>query len=297
MLKTHPMKTHSKALALLLAAIACSSARANLFSDNFDMTVVAERAKGAPAAQDGPVSCELVDGGYIEAGDPNAGQYPPSAATVRQELIDAVGQQNLLVGAPSPSVLLTYYWGVLRVDHNALRLPTRINANQDARIMLVSTAETGAEVENYILNRKRAGGQIPGAPSPLILDGPLETIFASAQQPRFFVVVSAYEYPSSGEPQKPRLLWRAKLSAQETSGGMDEVIAAMIAKGAPYFGKDIQYPKSVKNTLVKSVATPANSQSPSNQTGTVSNEATSPVVSALVHEERTAISGTGNPKT
>ena len=130
-------------LALLLAALACTSARAPACSPMVpSMTVVAERAKGAPAAQDGPVSCALVDGGYAGAGDPMAGQYPPSAASVRQELLDALGRQNLSVGAPSPAVLLTYYWGVLRVDHNALRLPMGINANQDARINLVSTAES-----------------------------------------------------------------------------------------------------------------------------------------------------------
>ena len=119
------------------------------------------------------------------------------------------------------------------------------------------------------------------APVPVILDGPLETIFQSAQQPRFFVVVSAYEYPLPGEHQKPRLLWRAKLSAQETSGGMDEVIAALIAKGAPYFGKDMQYPTSVKNTIVKAITASPTLQSSGGQTGIASDDAASSVVAPL----------------
>jgi hypothetical protein len=290
------MKTYSKTLALLLAAGACVSARANLFSDNFDTTIVAERAKDAPAAQDGPVATALVDGGYIEAGDPIAGENPPSAASVRQELLDALGQQNFHVGAPSPAVLLTYYWGVLRVSHTQIRLPMGINSNQDARIKLVSTEETGAEVENHILSRKNGAGVNLDASSPVILDGPLDTIVQNARHPRYFVVVSAYQYQAPGENQPPKLLWRTKLSAQETSGSMDEVIPALIAKGASYFGKDVQYPKIVENTLMKSVAPAPSTQNSNGQTGMASNEAPSPSVGTLVQQERTSIAGTGNGK-
>jgi hypothetical protein len=288
------MNKYSKTLALLVAAGICTSVRANLFSDNFDTTVVAERAKDAPPAGDGPIACALVDGGYIEAGDPIAGEDAPSAGSVRQELVDALNQQNFHVGAPSPSVLLTYYWGILRIDHTQIRLPQGINANQDARIRLVSTEETGAEVENHILGRKMGASQNLDSSSPVILVGPLETIVQSARQPRIFVVVSAYQYQPPGEAQPPKLLWRAKLSAQETSGGMDEVIPALIAKGAPYFGKDMQYPKILENTLMKSVA--PRSQSSSGQTGMASDEAPSPAVGALVQQERTSIAGTGNGK-
>jgi hypothetical protein len=289
------MKTYSTTLALLIAAGFCTSARANLFSDNFDTTIVAERAKDAPPAQDGPVACVLVDGGYIEAGDPIAGENPPPAASVRQELLDALNQQNFHVGAPSPAMLVTYYWGVLRVDHTAIRLPMGINANQDARIRLVSTEETGNEVENHILSNKKGAGVNLDSNSPVLLVGPLETIVQNARHPRFFIVISAYQYQPPGEAQKPSLIWRAKLSAQETSGDMDEVIPALIAKGAPYFGKDVQFPKIVDNTLMKSVAVPS-TQNSNGQTGMAADEAASPAIGALVQQERTSIAGTGNGK-
>jgi hypothetical protein len=290
------MKKYSTTLALLIAAGLCTSARANLFSDNFDTTVVAERGKDAPPAQDSPIACALVDGGYIEAGDPIAGENPPSAASVRQELLDALGQQNFHVGAASPTVLLTYYWGVLRIDHTAIRLPMGINANQDARIKLVSTEETGAEVENHILSAKRGADVNLDASSPVLLVGPLDTIVQNARHPRYFIVVSAYQYQAPGESQKPTLLWRAKLSAQETSGDMDEVIPALIAKGAPFFGKDMQYPKTVENTLMKSVTVAPSTQNSNGQTGMASDDAASPAVGALVQQERTSIAGTGNGK-
>jgi hypothetical protein len=289
------MNKYSKIIALLLAAGACTAAKAGLFSDNFETTVVAEHGKDAPAAQDGAVIGTLVDGGYIEAGDPIAGDEPPSAASVRQELIDALGQKGFQIGA-SPSVVLAYYWGVLRIDHHAVRLPYGINANQDARIKLVSTEETGAEVENHILGEKQGGGQDLDASSPAILVGPLDTILQNARKARYFVVVSAYQNNDAGDHQKPKLLWRVKLSAQETSGSMDEVIPALIAKGASYFGKDIQDPKIVQNTLMKSVTPSSSSQSSSNQNAMADNGSSSPAVNALIKQERVQISGLGDGK-
>jgi hypothetical protein len=285
------MKTHSKILALLLAAGACTAARAGLFSDSFETIVVAERAKDAPPAQDGGVACALVDGGYIEAGDPIAGDEPPSAASVRQELQDALGQAGFHAGAPAPSVLLSYYWGVLRVDHLAARLPYGINANLDARIRLVSTEALGSEVENHILGAKKGGGETMTESSPPILIGPLETIVENARKPRYFVVVSAYQYQAAGDRGQPRLLWRAKLSAQETSGGMDEVIPALIARGASYFGKDMQNATIVPNTLMKSV-----SPAPGAPTQLADDDTPSPEFAALVRREHTAIAGQGDGK-
>ena len=76
---------------------------------------------------------------------------------------------------------------------------------------------------------------------------------------------------------------------------MDEVIPALIARGARYFGKDMQYPTIVQNTLMKSVATPSTENS-NGQTGLASDSANSPAVGALVKQERTAIAGTGDGK-
>ena len=86
------MNKLSLTLAALAASGLCSAAKAGLFSDKFEMLVVAERAADAPEAS-GTIAAALVDGGYIEAGDPIAGENPPSAASVRQELQDAHGQR------------------------------------------------------------------------------------------------------------------------------------------------------------------------------------------------------------
>ena len=200
------MKTAFKTLTLVLAAGLCTAARAGLFSDNFEMTVVAERAKDAPAPQDGPMACAVVDGGYIEAGDAIAGEDPPPADFVKSQVEGALAQQGFRAGV-SPALLVTYHWGILRVDHQQIRVPYGINSNLDARINLVSTDATGAEVENHILGKEKGGGQSNDASSPPILVGPLETIVENARKPRYFIIRSAYDYASVAQHQ-PKLVWR-----------------------------------------------------------------------------------------
>ena len=212
------------------------------------MLVVAETAKDAPAPAT-PFTYSAIDGGYIEAGDPIVGDTPPTADRVRQALFDALKSQGFDANRTSPSVLLTYYWGVLRTDREQIRLAYGVKSNLNARIHLVSTEQLGAEVENHILGRQKASGTDMNASSPPWLVGPTETVVQMARQPRIFVIVSAFDYQALSQQHDVKPLWRLKLSAQETSGDMDQVIPSLIAVGAPYFGKNLQDPKIVQATL------------------------------------------------
>src|SRR5580704_18988264 len=137
-------------LTALLASGLAPMANASLFSDNFEMLLVAETAKDAPAAKTAAVPYCAIDGGYIEAGDPVVGDTPPTADRVRQALFDAMRAQGFEASRSAPTILLTYYWGVLRPDRVQIRLPYGVKSNLDARIRLVSTEQLGAEVENHI---------------------------------------------------------------------------------------------------------------------------------------------------
>lgn len=282
------MNKYSITLIALAAAGLCTAARANLFSDKFEMLVAADRTSGAPA-QSGPLTCTLVDGGYIESGDPIAGENPPPADSVRQELQTALAQQGLTVGGASPSLLLTYHWGILRVDHREINVPFGINSNMDARIKLVSTEEDGLEVENHIFAKKKGSGQSNDASSPPILVGPLETVVENARKPRYFVIVSAYDYTSVADHQQPKLLWRTKLSAQESSGEMSEVIPSLIATGAPFFGKGLRDTRIVETTTMPSV-TPQH-DGPSTQMA-MGSDPGAQSINSLVKQEHGQFSGT-----
>jgi hypothetical protein len=210
------------------------------------MLVVAERSDGMHV-QAGPAPYAALDGGYIEAGDPIAGDTPPTPAVVAQSLQNALANQGYTLAAASPSVVLTYHWGVLRIDHRQIRVPYGIKTNLEARIELVSTSQLGAEVENHILLNEKGPGMNPDASAPRLLVGPTETVAEDARQPRIFIIVSAYDYQGLLH-RETKLLWRAKLSAREQSGRMDEVIPALLAGGAPYFGQDVTEPKTVETT-------------------------------------------------
>jgi hypothetical protein len=212
-------------------------ASAGIFSDKIDTLVIAEQPPGAPASA-GPLSFIAFDGGYIEAGDPIAGDTAPTPGQVEQGLHAALLRQGFQAAAGTPSVVLTYHWGVLRVDHREIRVPYGIKPNLEARIDLVSTQQMGDEVKNHILIGKKGGGLNSDAAAPPILVGPLETIRQDSREPRIFIVISAYDYASLVH-REARLLWRVKLSTQEKSGEMSDVIPAMIAGGAPYFGKNL----------------------------------------------------------
>jgi hypothetical protein len=239
-------------IAALLTLGFSPTSRANLFSDNFEMLVVAETAIDAPAHQNGPITYAAIDGGYIEAGDPIVGDTPPTPGRVRQALFDAMKDQGFVANRTGPSVLLTYHWGVLRVDHRQARPPFGVNSNIDARIKLVSTEEMGAEVENHIYGRQKANGTNMNVSSPPILVGALETVSQNSRQARIFVIVSAYDYQGLTQRHEAKPLWRVKMSAMERSGDMNEVIPSLIAKGAPYFGKNLTEGHIVQAVLTNS---------------------------------------------
>jgi hypothetical protein len=238
-------------LAVLCAAGLGTQAAAGVFSNSFRMLVVAEQTKAAPAPQDTPVSYIAFDGGYIEAGDPIAGETPPTADQVAQSLHAALASHGFKAAQTmTPSVVLTYHWGVLRIDHRQIAVPYGIKTNLIARIELVSTEQLGAEVENHILLREKGGAMDADVSSPRILAGPLETVMQESRRARIFVVVSAYDYQSLVH-RDAKLLWRVKLSTLETSGDPQEVIPALIAAGGPYFGKNFTNMQDVEGTLAQ----------------------------------------------
>jgi hypothetical protein len=236
----------SIALAALLAVGVAPLASAGLFSNNIDMLVVAETPNGAAMPQGAPLSYAAFDGGYIEAGDPIAGDTAPTPDQVSQSLRAALANQGYQASS-SPSVVIIYHWGVLRIDRRQIRVPYGIKSNQEARIELVSTRQLGAEVENSVLLREKSGQMNPDAASTRILGGPAQTVVEDSRQPRIFVIVSAYDYQDLAH-RDAKLLWRVKLSAREQSGEMDEVIPALIAGGAPYFGRNLDSVKTVEVT-------------------------------------------------
>lgn len=287
-MKTSPWP--SALLSTLLIAGSASSANASLFSDDFDAIAVAETAKDVPQDLTKATSYVAFDAGYIEAGDPIAGDTPPTADQVRQDLGEALSSQGFQAAEASPALVLIYNWGVLRVDHLQIRVPYGIKTNLRARIALVSTDQQGAAVENHILTKEKGSGVDTTSASPRFLVAPYDAIVQRARLPRIFVVVSAYDYQAMAQRHEAKLVWTAKLSAQETSGNMSEVIPPLIAKGAQYFGKDSLDVLNYKTTLGKGPGT-AVATAYAAQPSLESYNLEKPLLESLMRQQRVRYSG------
>jgi hypothetical protein len=287
-MKTTPWTTLG--VAALLTAGLCPRLNANLFTDSFEATVVAERAKDAPPESKDPVSCIVFDGGYIEAGDPIAGDTAPSADQVRQELRTALEAQGFRAAGGSPSLVLAYYWGVLRQDREQIRVPFGIKTNLRARIALISTDMLRAEAENFILAREKGSNVDMNASSPALLTGPVETVIQNSRLARIFVVVSAYDYHAMAERHEAKLVWRAKLSAQESSGEMVEVIPPLISVGGQYFGKDLPDVRIVRATLSRAPAVTGDAAS-NMEPAPATFDLEASFIRTLMKKERSKVSG------
>lgn len=247
------------------------------------MTVIAERAPDAaalqPAAAGQPVAYVACDGGYIEAGDPVAGEKPPSPELVRHAIATALNTAGYApaVAPATPAVLITYHWGAIRHDRTHIQRPYHIDTNLRARIALVAAARTVKRAEDYF-----------AGPRPPYLQPDLRDAFELARDPRYFVIVSAYRY-ATADVNQATLLWRTRLSAQENAGAMDAVISSLLAAGAPYLGRERADPEHVKISVVA----PADVASPASATRIT--EVAGPWVEALARREHDEFSGEIDP--
>lgn len=108
--------------------------------------------------------------------------------------------------------------------------------------------------------------------------------------PRMFIVVSAYDYQALVH-REAKVLWRVKLSALDTSGEMREVLPALIAGGAPYFGKNLTDLRDVEVSL--STGSQATLVGASARPTLESLQLDKQFVGSLLRQERGKISGLG----
>jgi hypothetical protein len=251
------MKTHLRfSLALLatltvgMAATAMAANQSAPDGKKFYMVVAAERtdqaAKPALPTPDHPAYYVAYDAGYIEAGDPVGGEEPAPAAAVAQALRGTLASQNYLP-ASAPSLLIVYHWGVIRPDSHQIRDTFNIQPNLKARIALVATSRQAGEIENFLLER-RMGRISPAFRVPNFLPGPERDLLDLAQDDRYFVIVSAYDYAALTR-RETKLLWRLKVSTRSPGESMAEALPALLSGGAPYLGRNLNDTQTLKAPL------------------------------------------------
>jgi hypothetical protein len=137
-------------------------------------------------------------------------------------LAKALAQQNYLVVSPEhsqPSLLLVFYWGYMNPQITEFGTP------DDSQKVFFNQREMVALL----------GGQTLGN---LDLDFEREAVMQGAEDDRYFVVVSAYDFAAARQQHKKILLWQARMSTPSGGVTMAEVIPALITAGGPQFGHE-----------------------------------------------------------
>jgi len=127
--------------------------------------------------------------------------------------------------------VLVYHYGYLRHESYADRPSSahQMSRNIEAGIEIIAPQKLAEQTVRYLIHGQDANA---GFVRPDVRD-----TLEYADDPRYFVTVSAYDYADLTR-QTPTLLWRAKLSAQDNSGPLDEIVPALAAACGPYLGRN-----------------------------------------------------------
>ncbi len=191
---------------------------------NVAMTDVGRKVEPPTAAK--PTYYFPVVVGYREEGSKVAGETKPPVMPVVHTLAKTLAQQHYLVISkdhPQPTVLLAFYWGYMNPqidDYGDPDNPQKVFYNQNEMLTLV-------------------GGQTLGM---LDLNFEREAVMQGAEDDRYFVVVSAYDFAAARQHKKV-LLWQARMSTPSAGVSIDEVLPSLIASGGPMFGRETIRPK------------------------------------------------------
>jgi len=258
----HFMKTLLWTAFILSSAAVALPLRATNNSENpkqatFLGLVVAETIPHDSPAAIGSASAIpslVIDGGYIEGGDPIAGDRAPTPMAVAAAVSSALRTHGFSIengqATASPVQVLTYHWGVLRRRHWRDISLSNLNSNLKARLSLVARYDTVRDLEQYLLaDRAMHGASHAVLDQPTYLDAR-----QNAEDPRYFVILTAYDLNALKNRQAVPL-WRVKLSALENTGSMANVVPALAAASGPYLGQNLSRPESVRVPENASVAT------------------------------------------
>jgi hypothetical protein len=63
-------------------------------------------------------------------------------------------------------------------------------------------------------------------------------LIADVEEARYYIVISAYDFPELLKSQKRKLLWQVRVSVRAPGNSFDDSVAAMLKGASKYFGQD-----------------------------------------------------------
>ncbi len=138
----------------------------------------------------------------------------------------AVSEGGHLVLAPPPTLVIAVHWG---------RLHPVIDAPADPAV-------GGGRYFNENQMLALVGGD---SIQDLLLGFGREQIMHEAEQNRYFVVVTAFDYHAARKSHQRVQLWQAKMSVPTNGVTLTEVLPAMVRAGGPLFGRETKRPQTL----------------------------------------------------
>jgi len=153
-------------------------------------------------------------------------ESPPPTAEIQRMIAKALASQGYLVAINNtrPSLILAFRWGSW------------------APIFLHGVFINQAEMETLV----------SGAQAELMtpLNPRARDAYEAARQPRWGVVVTAFDFDDQYYRHKVTILWRECMSTELWGHYIDEVLPTLIASGAPMFGRQTTTPQLTQTTVI-----------------------------------------------
>jgi hypothetical protein len=207
------MSSFRAALAVLLLPVAVCAK---------DVTVVvdftAEGRQAAHPAPGHPIYYSPVLRGYQTVGSIVAGEKPPSPHDVVHVVAVELAKQGYLVidpAHPAPDIVLDLSWGYINPTADTAN-GLYYNQGQAYALVLGNTLYQAMQLESF--NHQQ--------------------FMDAANDTRYFVILTAYDYAAYASQHKRVVLWEAKMSVPTNGVFFDDVLTAMVKAGGPHFGRE-----------------------------------------------------------
>jgi hypothetical protein len=198
---------------LLLSAAACA---ANDVTVVVDMT--AEGRQAVHPTPQHPVYYSPVLRGYQAIGSVVAGEKPPSPHDVVHVAAAELAKQGYRVidsAHPTADIVLDFTWGYLNPTADMAN-GLYYNQGQAYALVLGNTIYQTMQLESF--NHQQ--------------------FMDAANDTRYFVILTAYDYASYAREHKRVVLWEAKMSIPTTGAFFDDVLTSLVQAGGPHFGRE-----------------------------------------------------------
>lgn len=240
----------------LTGAALCAEPPRNRAEVAINADLTAEGEKYPRPTPDRPAYYVPVILGWHEGGKIVAGEEPPKRELVLKQLGQALAKEGYVLQAlrpdankTLPSLIIAVEWGYLNPlvsDHGALDLSTGDGGSMAPAEIRNDPTQTGVSDFNQSEMVALVAG--PAFAARLAATGSLgltqrdwERLRDAVAEDRYFVIVSAYDFEASVKGEQ-RLLWRARMSTARHKVWMDDVLPALVAAGAPLFGRQTEAP-------------------------------------------------------